>query len=226
MSESVLTPRVCWIVALALMLAGCDRLFDKRSKDDITAGDRKAAAGDFRGAVAAYEAALDGTTRTAEAHFKLGLLYDDKLKRPGAAIHHLERYIELDPNGAHVKDAKAVLREAEQRLDMMQKRSAVTQGEAVRLRNEILRLNKDLTELRARKSATPVPADKNSETARKPIPPGTRTHVVQPGETMAAIARKYYNNSERWRDIQDANFYATGGKPQTIKPGQILIIPK
>lgn len=210
----------------ALALAGCDRLLEKNSKDGLAIGDRKAAAGDFRGAVAAYESALDGTARSAEAHFRLALLYDDKLKRPGDTVHHIERYLELDPKGSHAKDAKAILRQAGQRLTIAQGKSTVTQDEAVRLKNENLRLNKALLELRAQKSATPVPADKNNEVARKPVPPGSRTHVVQPGETMAAIARKYYNNSERWRDIQDANFFSTGGKPQTIKPGQTLIIPK
>jgi len=217
--------RAVWLALAALAFAGCDQLLDKRSKDDLAAGDRKAAAGDFRGAVAAYEGALDGTSRTAEAHFKLALLYDDKLKRPPDAIHHLERYLELDPKGSHVKDAKAILKQAEQQVSMAQGKSAMTQDEAVRLKNENLRLAKQLAEVRAQKAATPVSADKNSEAARKPIPPGTRTHVVQPGETMASIARKFYKNSERWRDIQDANYYATGGKPQTIKPGQVLIIP-
>jgi len=212
-------------LALAVLaFAGCDQLLEKSSKDDLAAGDRKVSTGDFRGAVAAYEAALDGTSRTAAAHFKLALIYDDKLKSPRDAIHHLERYLELEPKGAHAKDARAMLRQAEQRVAIAQGKSAVTQDEAVRLKNENLRLSKALAEVRAQKSATPVPADKHSEAARKPIPPGTRTHVVQPGETMASIARKYYKNTERWRDIQDANFYSTGGTP-TIKPGQTLIIP-
>jgi tetratricopeptide (TPR) repeat protein len=218
--------RFAWLALAALAFAGCDQFTQKRTKDDLAAGDRKAAAGDFRGAVAAYEAAFDGTARTADAHFKLGLLYDDKLKQPDDAVHHLRRYLELDPKGARVKEAKAVLREAEQRVALARGGSNVTQAEAARLKNEIFRLNQDLAELRARRAATPAPADKNNEVARRPIPPGSRTHIVQPGETMAAIARKYYKNAERWRDIQDANFYATGGKPQKIKPGQTLIIPK
>lgn len=215
--------------ALALVLVagtGCDDLWRKNPKDILDAGDRKVAAGDFRGAIAAYEAALDGTAKTAEAHYRLGILYDDKLKSPRDAIHHLQRYLELAPKGTHVKDARVILEQSEQRIVLGQgKGTYVTQEEAVRLKNDNLQLRKMLADLRAQKAATPVPADKRNEVARKPIPPGTRTHVVQPGETMAAIARKYYKNSERWRDIQDANYYATGGKPQTIRPGQTLIIP-
>ena len=48
------------LAILALLAApGCDRLFDKGSKDDIAAAEKKAAAGDFRGAVGRYEAALE-----------------------------------------------------------------------------------------------------------------------------------------------------------------------
>lgn len=213
--------------AIALF-AGCDRLFDKGSKDQLTAGDKKAAAGDFRGAVGAYEAALDGTENTANAHWKLALIYDDKLKVPRDAIHHFERYLELAPAGSHAKDAKAMLKQAETRLAMGQgKGSFITQEEAVRLKNDNLDLRKMLATVRAQKNATPPPASataKAGEQVQKPVQPGQRTHVVKPGETMASIAQLYYKNKGKWKDIQDANFYSTNGTPR-IKPGQTLIIP-
>ena len=196
--------------------------------DEMAAGDKKAAAGDFRGAVGAYEAALDGTDKTANAHWKLALLYDDKLKVPRDAIHHFERYLEIAPNGPHAKDAKAMLKQAEMRLALEQgKGTFITQEEGVRLKNDNLQLRKLLAEVRAQKSATPIAAaagGKSGEPAQKPIPPGKRTHVVQPGETMASIAQKFYNNRARWKDIQDANYYSTEGTPK-IKAGQTLIIP-
>ncbi|HYR59625.1 MAG TPA: LysM domain-containing protein [Chthoniobacteraceae bacterium] len=219
---------ICSCLCAAALFAGCDRLFDKGSKDDMTAGDKKVAAGDFRGAVGAYEAALDGTEKTANAHWKLALLYDDKLKIPRDAIHHFQRYLELAPNGPHAKDATAMLKQAEMRLALGQGKSTfITQEEAVRLKNDNLQLRKLLAEVRAQKSAAPPAASsaaKAGEPAQKPIPSGARTHVVQPGETMASIAQKYYNNRARWKDIQDANYYSTEGTPK-IKAGQTLIIP-
>lgn len=222
---------LAFILGIAAALGGCDRLFDKGSKDELAAGDKKAAAGDFRGAVAAYEAALDGTDKTANAHWKLALIYDDKLKVPRDAIHHFERYLEIAPSGSHAKDARTMLKQAETRLALAQgKGSFITQEEAVRLKNDNLELRKTLATVRAQKAATPPPvapgsgSGKKGEVAQKPIPPGTRTHVVQPGETMASIAQKYYKNKGRWKDIQDANFYSTNGTA-TIKPGQTLIVP-
>ena len=58
----------------------------------------------------------------------------------------------------------------------------------------------------------------------KPIPPGARTHLVEPGETLASIAAKYYKNRGRWKEIQDANNSALGGSAN-IKPGQRLVNP-
>jgi LysM repeat protein len=212
--------------AAATLLGGCDRLFDKGLKDELAAGDKKTAAGDFRGAIDAYEAALDGTAKTANAHWKLALIYDDKLKAPRDAIHHFERYLVLAPAGTHARDAKAMIKQAETRLTFGEG-SITTQAEAVRLKNDNLQLRKTLAEVRAQKAATPAPASATAKAgaqAQKPIPAGKRTHVVKPGETMASIAQTYYKNKGRWKDIQDANFYSTNGTPK-IKPGQTLIIP-
>jgi nucleoid-associated protein YgaU len=52
---------------------------------------------------------------------------------------------------------------------------------------------------------------------------GPQKHVVQSGENLRTIAQKYYNNSERWKDIYNAN------KEKIISgqvtPGQELIVP-
>src|SRR3954465_5597171 len=67
---------------LAAVLCGataCDRLFDKGSKQNIDDGDQKAKAGDYQGAVKLYEGALDGSAKSADVHYKLALLYADKL---------------------------------------------------------------------------------------------------------------------------------------------------
>lgn len=227
-----MTLRLSPLAAVVLLgLTGCDQLAKIGAKDDAAVGDKKASTGDFRGAIAAYEASLDGTAKTARSHWKMALIYDGKLKTPRDAIHHLERYLELAPDGPQAKDARAMLKQAESRLALTEtKANYITQEEAVRIKNDNLQLRKTLAEVRAQKAATPIPiapgapAPKKGEAQQKPIPPGTRTHVVQPGETMASIAAKYYKNKGRWKDIQDANFYSTNGTP-TIKPGQTLIIP-
>lgn len=213
------------IAATLLATPACERLFDKGAKESIAAADKKAAAGDYRGAVDLYEGALDGTAKTAEVHYKLALIYDGKLKSPVDALHHMERYIDLVPNGAHVKDAKAYKKEGETKLlTQLSNGSPITQQDAVRLKNENQILREQLTALRAQKAMPAATMNGRGEPVQKPIPPGARTYTVQSGDTLAKISRKFYKNASRARDIQDANFNALEGTVK-IKPGMVLIIP-
>ncbi len=140
---------------LAAALCGataCDRLFDKGSQQNIDAADAKAKAGDVQAAIKLYEGALDGSPKTADVHYKLALLYADKLASPLDAMHHFSRYLALAPAGAHAKEAKDYKREGEGKLlAIYSKGSPVNQDEAVRIRNQNLALQKQLNELRAAK---------------------------------------------------------------------------
>jgi LysM repeat protein len=214
--------------AALLALSGCDRIVDNDRQSRVAEADKKAAASDFRGAIRLYEAALDGTAKTADLHQKLAVIYDEKLKSPMDEMHHFDRYLELAPNGRFSKEAKAYKKEGELKLlTSISKASFISQEEAVRIKNENLALRKSLVELRAQKAppvaATVSPAGK-ADAGRKPIPKGGRTHTVAPGETLASIAVKYYKSKARWKDIQDANFYSLDGTAK-IKPGQELYIP-
>jgi len=222
-------PRTFAVVLLALALAaapGCERLFDKGSKEDVAAAQKKAAAGDFAGAVQLYEASLDGTEKTAESHYKLALLYSDKLKKPLDALHHIDRYVELAPGGAHVKDAANLRKENDSKLRLkLSDGSPSTQAEAVRLKNENQLLLEKIEMLRTQKNAPLASPGAKGEAAQKPVPPGSRTYTVKPKDTLAKIARALYKNAARAKDIQDANFNQLSGTAN-IKPGMVLIIPK
>ncbi len=229
-------PRFCGraFLALALLSApGCERLFDKGAKDEIATAEKKAKAGDFRGAVQFYEASLDGTAKSADTHYELGLLYADKLHSPLDSIHHLNRYLALAPGGAHAKDAERVKKDDE---DMLRKKlsngAPVTQGEAVRLQNLNQKLLKENAELQStiaalklQKAPSATTVKGKGEPGKKPIPAGARTYTVKSGDTLAKIARQFYKNSTRAKDIQDANFEQLSGTVR-IKPGMVLTIPK
>jgi hypothetical protein len=227
-----LARRGAWLALLLAAVAGCDRLEKLKPRNDP--GEDAAAkvrAGDYRAAVALYERDLDGTEATAMAHYEIALLYEGPLKEPLGAVHHFRRYLELAPAGRHVREAKRLLAEAEDRLRAeLHDGATVSQKEAVRLKNEVLALQKRIDELRDRKpegraAQGRAPTAQEMEARRKPVPPGARQHVVEPGETLAAISRRYFKTSARWKDIQDANFNALSGTA-TIRPGQTLIIPE
>ena len=220
---------------LALGGAGCERVFQNKSQRQALLAEQKFGAKDYKGAVLAYEAALDGTPATAEIHYKLGLIHDDQLRQPIGAMHHFQRYLDLAPAGAHIKDARNFLREDQLRLSTALGNGAtVPQQEAVRLKNENLALRKKIEDLhteleaasKARSQALKLAgkAGVKFEQVQKPLIPGVRTYTVESGDTLASIARRFYKSPGRWKDIQDANFNTFEGTAR-LKPGMVLMIP-
>ncbi len=52
-----------------------------------------------------------------------------------------------------------------------------------------------------------------------------RYHTVAAKETLYGLARVYYHDQSRWRDIFAANRAVIGSDPNTIFVGQRLVIP-
>src|SRR6266705_1419299 len=130
-----------WLsIFLACGLVGCDRLTSSRYSQLMQDADAKSEQGNFERAINLYEAALDDSPRCAEIHYKLALLYDDKLNDPLSALHHFRRCLALSPNGAHANDVKNSIRRDEVAvLTALSGDSVVTRAEAARLRNENLK---------------------------------------------------------------------------------------
>jgi len=197
-------------------------------------GDQAVKDSDYQSAREAYEDAIDGTVSTAEAHYRLALIEDDKLKDTVGAIHHYQRYLELEPKGSHAKDAARFIKELQFKLmNELSNGPIMTQAAAVRLKNENLQISKDNAALKAQVEELRTQRNtalKNSQITGTPpdlkkLPPGTRSYTVQKGDTLASIARHFYKSAARWKDIQDANYYSLQGKA-SLKVGQTLIIPE
>lgn len=226
----MLLPRIAVLVIFAgstLCLPACNRIGDGRFNSALAEAEKRLSGDDFEGAIRVYESSLDGTARTAEAHYRLGHVYADRLKEPLGALYHFTRYVAIAPDGPYAKEAKSFQKEGELLvLTQLSKGAPLTQEEAARMKNENLKLRKTLEELRLVK--TPAPggsvAAKGGDLSQKPIPPGARTHKVAAGETLASIAVKYYKNKSRWKDIQEANFYSAEAAKK-LKLGQELVIP-
>jgi tetratricopeptide (TPR) repeat protein len=213
--------------SILLLLSGCDRMVTSRNTRLVKEADWKAAQGDYLWAINLYEAALDGTPQSAEVHFKLALLYDDKMNDPLHALHHFKRYLVLNPSGAHVVDVKDFMKRDEVALGTsLSGDSVVTRSEAARLRNENLNLHREIDA----GSAKPRPvADKSSsrhgekeKTGSKKT--GSHTYTVKEGDTLASISHKFYKTSKRWKEIRDANEKKIDD-PDNLKEGATLTIP-
>lgn len=230
-------------VAVALAgLGGCDE-FKLQTKVRSDEAAREAlAAGDFPRAVRNFEAALDGTPGTADIHYELGLLFDDKLKEPVSALHHYRRFLRMSEDVPRKREVQEFVSRIELVLATRTADSGIlTKREGARLKNENLELRQQLTDIRAelaaekkKPKATPTPGAKAGTTSERINPATveaesrvgkeTRTYTVQTGDTLASISRKFYNTPQRWKDIADANHNLLQGTVN-LQVGQVLIIP-
>lgn len=229
--------------AILLLLAGCDRAEDLLAPRQRDRAWRNAAsrqqAGDYKGAAAAYESALDGTASSADTHFRLALLLNDRLADPLGAAYHFHRYLDLAPEGPHAKEVKVALKNTEDTLATRLGNGALlTRSEALRIRDENVGLRKQISDLQVELASRPVAtAGPSAGMPRDPVVASAirnaqerakksgKTYVVQSGDTPAKIASKVYKNKARFKDILDANYNQLGDPPKPLKPGMTLLIP-
>ena len=208
-----------------LVVAGCDRMITPRHAQQLKDADAKAVSGDFSRAISLYESALEDRPSDAEVHYKLGLLYDDKMNDPLNAIHHFKRYLAIAPGGAHAADVKNFVKRDElSLLTSLSGDAVMSRAEATRLRNENLALRKDLDDAHGRAH---VPSERPTASAKdaKSNDGKSRTYVVQHGDTLASISRKFFKTSTRWKQILNANRDVIDD-PKKLTAGQTLVIPR
>ena len=116
--------------------------------------DAKAAESSYADAINLYEAALDGSPSSAEVHYKLALIYDDKMNDPLNALHHFKRFLALEPSGKRAQEVKRFMKRDELTLlTNLTGDSMVPRSELVRLTNENLSLRKQIGERWAEQKA-------------------------------------------------------------------------
>jgi tetratricopeptide (TPR) repeat protein len=192
---------------------------------------------DFRGAAELYRKALRVNPELATAHLELGLLYDDKLGDPIAAIYHYRQFLELRPDSPKRPLVEDFMERAKLNLMASLPQSPVTDpGELVRLKNEkaaLLQENAMLQQRLAeweRQAATPTVSAPPPIVAATipPAPPpsavSARSHTVQRGDTLQSLALKYYGTRSEWTRIFAANRHQLRSQNE-LKVGQQLVIP-
>jgi nucleoid-associated protein YgaU len=218
-------------IGLAFGMDGCDGMITPRNAQVIKDAESKTADGNYLRAITLYESALDGSAKSADIHYRLALLYDDKMHDPLNALHHFKRYLTLAPGGPHASDVKNFMKKDELELGTsLSGDSVVSRAEAARLKNENLALRKELEDHRARlNSATTEKASGDNRDGKTPSASlkstrAPRTYVVRDGDTLASISRRFYKTSGRWKKIRDANRNIVDD-PGKLKAGQTLTIP-
>jgi tetratricopeptide (TPR) repeat protein len=215
-----------FVMCALVILAACNRMTTPRPTQILKEADAKVAAGNFIEAIDLYESLLDGSPGSAEVHYRLALLYDDKMNDPLHALHHFKRYLTIVPDGAHASDVKNFMKRDELALlTNLSGDTVVPRAEAARLRNENLALRKQVEDQRLLVRGSAIENKKASEksaSAKKSV--HGRSYIVKSGDTLASISRKFYKTSGRWKKIRDANADKIDD-PQNLKVGETLTIP-
>lgn len=87
---------------LFLVWAGCsptaETPLDEQRNSNYQTGKDRLSALDYKGAIEAFERAIEDNPRSALAHFELGVLYDQHENDYAAALYHYNRALKLRPN--------------------------------------------------------------------------------------------------------------------------------
>src|ERR1700759_2467357 len=192
--------RLCTRWAIIFCLAVC--FFGCHLENPEQKGDAEAKSGRFESAIYWYESAL-GTKDRSTVHWKMADIFASKLHDPASAAYHYRRILALHGGGTRAEASRAALRRLEGG-------TPPAEGNQNHPKN----------------SPTPktTPPEQAAAEAEKAAKGKVRTYVVQTGDTLVSISKRFYQTPSRWKDILDANQNQLSN-PDELKVGQTIILP-
>lgn len=180
-----------------LMLAvpggwGCfpptDSALDEAKEPYYVLGQRKLGSFDYKGAVEAFEKAVEANPHSASAHFQLGVLYEQKIAEENSyaiAIYHYNKFLQLRPRSAHAEIVKQRIIACKQELA---KPIALAPGAQSVLR-DIERLKVENAQLRSQLEAWVAYATNRAALAPPPTLPSAPPAASVPVTNPPAVSR-------------------------------------
>jgi LysM repeat protein len=243
-----------WLIAaLCVVACGCmpssEGPADEQKESFFRMGKARANALDQKGAIEAFEKAIDVNPQNGAAHFELGLLCEKELDF-SAAIYHFERFLKLRPDSELAQTVQAMIMADKMELSKAVASTPVNQSEMAkltaenkRLQGEIDRLNAQIAQAAAQGQA-PNPIRQGESSGLMPPRTGggsggagvsesprqgsggagnivrpMRTHIVKAGDTPVSIARQH---GVKLDALMASN---RGLDPRRMKVGQTVTIP-
>lgn len=110
--------RTAQLLLAGFLLSGClpSNPREEEKEPHFLAGRSRVNSLDFKGAIESFEKALEANPKSAQAHFELGWLFDQKEPDPASAIYHYERYLKLSPNSGKEEMVKTRISACKQQL--------------------------------------------------------------------------------------------------------------
>ncbi|MCX8156428.1 MAG: LysM peptidoglycan-binding domain-containing protein [Verrucomicrobiae bacterium] len=179
-----------------------DSALDESKEPYYVLGQRKLGSFDYKGAVEAFEKALEVNPRSSSAHFQLGVLYEQKIAEENSyaiAIYHYNKFLQLRPRSPHAEIVKQRIIACKQELA---KPIALAPGTQSVLR-DIERLKVENAQLRSQLEAWVAYATNRAALAPPPStpspaplaatnpPPPTPAPAATPGTVAGDPARPH-----------------------------------
>lgn len=143
------------LLLLLLCAAGCiptrDGAQDEQREPNFLRGQELRKQLDHRGAAEAFERAVAANSRSASAHFELGLLFEQQLNDPATAIYHFERFLKLRPGSDRAEIVRQRVNNCKMelaKLFLIAPNAPSVQKELDKLKTEVERLGLENNQLR------------------------------------------------------------------------------
>lgn len=183
-----------------------------------------------------------GPRESPESHLEAGQLYLEHMKNPVAAIHHLQKYLELQPNSAQAQLVRGLVQRAMRDFAAtIPGRLLEDQSARVAFNEDIERLRREIEELRAENAtlrgggATPVyrpptagvqlplgnPPRSNPAPAQ-PAPAGRGDFLLQPAPVAQAAPPAVTPRGATVAAAPTRPANAAGGRSHTVAQGESL----
>lgn len=185
---------------------------------------------DYKGAIAAFEKALEVNPRSALAHFELGVLYeqhsDQREDDYVSALYHYNQVVRLRPHAYPADNARQRIASCKQELVRSQSMAPVYQQtirELDRLKdeNQLLRRQLDAVNAQAASRFVAPAAIGSSYAQTSPLiqtsPAGTRTAVDLTGNDTPVIVAT--NPAPVVRERHSVTAPKTAGRTHTVRAG-------
>ena len=180
----------------------------------------------------AFKEALDSNPGMARPHLDLAMIYQQHLPNYIHAVYHYDRYLELRPES---EKAGFIMEQRNKVVRALEIQAIQNSPEWKQVAAEVLQLRRDNAALKEQlKSSTPSSATKPDAVSQQPepeepaaesgTPSGHQIYTVVAGDTLTAIAEKFYGDGESWEPIYEANRDSMSS-PSSLRVGQTLVIP-
>ncbi len=219
--------RAALVLLAVLVLGGCvdsaRSQLDDEKEPHFLAGKSRVSTMDYKGAIEAFEKALEVNPQSAAAHFELAWLYELKEPDPAAAIYHYQQYLKLRPKADNRDLANQHILSCKQALASMVSLGPITErqqrdfekmlDENKKLAEQNKSLNEEVAKWRAYYAAHP------GGTGSTPVAPAAEVRSSpSPGPTI--LVANVVSNPGATSQVPSSP--ATSNRTHTIKAGETL----